>query len=136
MDVTHFGGQHNRTLIYCGPSRFPSWRPLGHQDSASIIRQLETVFYDRGPPAKLLTDNGTVVCGEMFSNFTEVWGISIRIWCAYVHSGNETEERSHRTIKRIATRSQCSIMEVVYWYNVTPKANTLFNFIFSINEFM
>ena len=30
-------------------------------------------------------------------------------------------ERSHRTIKCIATRIRCSVMEAVYWYNVTPK---------------
>ena len=30
-------------------------------------------------------------------------------------------ERSHRTIKRIAARTRCSVMEAVYWYNVTPK---------------
>ena len=30
-------------------------------------------------------------------------------------------EQCHCTVKRIAARMWCSIPEVVYWYNVTPK---------------
>ena len=56
MDVTHLEGQHYLTLIDFGPSRFAIWMPLLYQDSASIIQQLETVFYERGAPVELLTD--------------------------------------------------------------------------------
>ena len=59
MDITHYGSQHFLTLIDCGPSRFTLWRPLLRQDSTSIIRQLESVFYKRGPPEEILTDNDT-----------------------------------------------------------------------------
>ena len=45
----------------------------------------------------------------------------MRFRCAYVPAGNGIVERSHRTIKRIAARTRCSVMEAVYWYNVTPK---------------
>ena len=48
MDVTHLEGRHYLPLIDCGLSRFAIWRPLLCQDSASIIQQLETVFYERG----------------------------------------------------------------------------------------
>ena len=48
MDVTHLEGRHYLTLIDCGPSRFAISRPLSCQDSASIVRQLETVFCERG----------------------------------------------------------------------------------------
>ena len=57
----------------------------------------------------------------MFSKFTKHWGVRIRFRCAYVPAGNWIVERSHRTIKRIATKTRCSVMEAVYWYNVTPK---------------
>ena len=30
-------------------------------------------------------------------------------------------ERSHRTVKTIAARKNCSISEAVYWHNVIPK---------------
>ena len=121
MDVTHLGGRHYLTLIDCGPSRFAIWRPLSCQDAASIVRQLETVFCERGAPVELLTDNATTFSGETFSRFAERWGVRMRFRCAYVPAGNGIVERSHRTIKRIAARTRCSVMEAVYWYNVTPK---------------
>ena len=40
---------------------------------------------------------------------------------AYRPSGNGIVERIHRTIKRIATRSSCSIAMATYWYNMSPK---------------
>ena len=123
MDVTYFEGWHYLTWIGCGPSRFAIWMPLLCQDSASIGQQLETVFYKRGAPVELFTDNATTFSGETFSKFTEHWGIRMRFWCAYILAGNGIVERSHRTTKCIATRTWCSVMEVVYWYNVTPKDN-------------
>ena len=94
---------------------------FGGQDSASIIQQLETVFYERGAPVELLIDNAMTFGGETFSKFAEHWSIQIRFRCTYIPAGNGIVERSHRTIKHIATRTQCSVMEAVYWYNVTPK---------------
>ena len=121
MDVTHLGGHRYLTLINCGPSRFAIWRPLSCQDAASIVRQLETVFCKRGASVELLTDNTTTFSGETFPKFAERWGIWMRFQCAYILAGNGIVERSHRTIKRITTRTQSSVMGAVYWYNVTPK---------------
>ena len=95
------------------------------------------MFSKRGPPAELLTDNGAAFSGEGFGRFAETWGIQLRFRCAYVPSGNGIVERCHRTIKRIATRTRCSVMEALYWYNVTPKddatastapANAIYNY--------
>ena len=55
MDITHYSRQHFLTLIDSGPSRFAVWQPLLWQDSTSVIRQL--VFYERGLPEEILTDN-------------------------------------------------------------------------------
>ena len=101
--------------------QFAIWRPLSCQDAASVVRQLETMFCERGAPVELLTDNATTFSGEAFSKFAERWGVRMRFRCAYVPAGNGIVERSHRTIKRIAARTRCSVMEAVYWYNVTPK---------------
>ena len=125
MDVTHLEGRHYLTLIDCGPSRFAIRRPLLCQDSASIIQQLETVFYERGAPVELLTDNAMTFIGETFSKFAEHWSVQMRFRCAYVPADNRIVERSHHTIKCTATRTWCSVMEAVYWYNVTPKDDTL-----------
>ena len=78
MDVTHLGGCHYLTLIHCGPTRFAIWRLLSCQDAASIVRQLETVFCERGAPVELLTDNATTFSGETFSRFAEHWGVRMR----------------------------------------------------------
>ena len=74
----------------------------------------QTVFYEKGVPVELLTDNAMTFSGEMFSKFGEHWGVRMRFQCAYVPAGNGIVERSHHTIKRIATRTQCSVMEAVY----------------------
>ena len=89
--------------------------------SASIIRPPESVFSERGPPAELLTDNDAAFSGEEFGRFAESWGIQLRFRCAYVPSGNDIVERCHRTIKRIAARTRCSVIEAFYWYNGTAK---------------
>ena len=62
MDITHYGSQHFLTLIDCGPTRFAVWCPLVRQDSSSVIHELESIFYERGPPKEILTDNDTAFC--------------------------------------------------------------------------
>ena len=108
-------------LIDCGPSRFAIWKRLHHQNSADIIKQLEVVFCEREPPIELFTDNGAAFYRQRFAEFAWTWSVHVQFWCAHIPSGNRIVERSHRTIKRIAVRMQCSITEVVYWYNVMPK---------------
>lgn len=121
MDITHHQGKHYLTLIDCGPSRFAIWKPLRRQDSDCAIEQLNQVFFERGPPREILTDNDSAFRSDLFRSFCELWGVALRFRCAYVPSGNGIVERSHRTIKRIASRKRCSIPEAVYWHNVTPK---------------
>ena len=58
---------------------------------------------------------------EMFTKFTEVWGIWLKFWCTYIPLGNGILKRSYCTIKHITIRSECSIIEAVYWYNVILK---------------
>ena len=121
MDITHHGVYHFLTITDCGPSQFSVWRQLAQQDSASVIRQLEEVFFERGPPRELLTDNDTAFRSKEFRTFADAWGVSLRFCCAYAPAGNGIAERCHRTVKRIAARMHCSIQEAVYWHNVTPK---------------
>ena len=59
-----------------------------------------------------------------FAALLERWGTVLRPRCAYAPSGNGIAERSHRTVKRIAARKECSIEEALYWYNVSPKDNS------------
>ena len=121
MDVTHFWGGHDLMQIDFTSSWFAIWKPLLRQDSVNIIRQLETIFYEGGPPVERATAKYFV---ERYSQNSLMLHIRMRFRCTYVPSGNGIVERFHCTIKRIDARSQCSIIEAVYWYNVTPKDDT------------
>ena len=124
MDFTHYRGMHYLTLIDCGPTRFSIWRQVRAQDSSTVVGVLEQIFYERGPPIEILTDNDTAFRSDIFRQFLCRWGVRLRFRCAYVPSGNGIAERAHRTIKRIAARSDCSVAKAVYLYNVTPKDNS------------
>ncbi|OUC49314.1 integrase core domain protein, partial [Trichinella nativa] len=117
MDVTHVRGRPYLTLIDCGPSRFAVWRRLRVQCSANVTEQLEAVFYERGAPEELLTDNDTAFRGRIFTEFVARWGVRVRYRCAYAPSGNGIAERCHRSVKVIAARKNCSVEEAVYLYN-------------------
>ena len=130
------GNRHDLELT--GHGRNPLWQPaLPHtnrlrtdevcdlapvrQDSSSVIRELESIFYERGPPEEILTDNDTAFCSMEFRRFVDEWGIRLRHRCAYRPSGNGIAERCHRSVKKIAARKACTIAEAVYRYNATPK---------------
>ncbi|KFD59808.1 hypothetical protein M514_28000 [Trichuris suis] len=78
MDVTHFGGRPYLALIDCGPSRFAIWRPLRLHTSADVVGQLETVFYERGAPEELLTDNDTAFRSKAFAQLAARWNVRMR----------------------------------------------------------
>ena len=121
MDVTHVNGGHYLILIDCGPTRFAVWRRTQRQDTESVIQQLESVFFERGAPVELPTDNDPAFRSGAFTQFAERWTLRVRFRCAYVASGSEIAERCHRLVKRIAARKRCTIAEAVYWYNMAPK---------------
>ncbi|XP_066985023.1 uncharacterized protein [Macrobrachium rosenbergii] len=121
MDITHYDGWPYLTLIDCGPSRFAIWHRLRFQTSETIIGQLETLFYERGVPEELLTDNDTAFRSKLFADFAKKWCVHLNFRCAYVPSGNGIAERCHRTVKVIAARKGCSIAEAVYLYNLMPR---------------
>ena len=121
MNITPYSTRHFVTLAGCGPLRFSIWKQLARQDSASVIRQPEAVFFERGPPHENLTDNDIAFRSKEFQAFAHEWWIHLRFRCTYAPAGNGIAERCHRTVKRIAARMRCSIQEAVYWYNITPR---------------
>ena len=123
MDITHYQGRHYLSLIDCGASRFSIWRRLRRQDAASVVSHQESPFCERGAPGDMLVDNDTAFRSKVFRDFLSEWGVRLDFRCVHVPSGNGIVERCHRSVKRIAARKQCPIMEVVYWYNATPKDN-------------
>ncbi|KAK4312976.1 hypothetical protein Pmani_015641 [Petrolisthes manimaculis] len=123
MDICHVKNEHYLTLIDCGPARYTIWRKIRRQDTASVLDQLESVFFERGAPEELLTDNATSFRSNMFCTFASRWGMVVKYRCANVPSGNGISERCHRTVKTIQARKNCSVAEAVYRYNTMPKGN-------------
>ena len=79
MEITHYSSQHFLTLINCWPSRFAVWWLLLPKDSTSVICQLESVFYKRGPPEEILTNNDTAFRSRQFECFLDEWGVPAQI---------------------------------------------------------
>ena len=123
MDITRYGGRSFLTLIDCGPSRFAIWRPLRLKTTAFVVEQLNPIFMERGAPEELLVDNDPAFRSRRFEAFAAEWGVRVRFRCAYLPSGNGIVERSHRTVKTIAARKDCSIGEAVFLYNNAPQDN-------------
>ena len=121
VDVTHFHGRLYLTLVDCGPSRFAIWRQLRYETAAYVITELSAIFYERGPPVELLTDNASVFHSRAFMAFAGEWGTRVRHRAAHAPSGNGIVERNHRSVKVIAARKVCSVPEAVYLYNMTPR---------------
>lgn len=126
-DVTHFAGRPYLSLIDCGPSRFVIWRRLPNEAADEVCREVEGVFREHSPPYELLLDNAPVFRSQLFRRMCSKWGVNIRYRCAYRASGNGIVERVHRTIKRMAARSNADVLSMVYWYNVSPKMGNLDN---------
>ena len=70
---------------------------------------------------EILTGNDTAFTSKDFGEFARNWDMHLQFQCAYSPSGNGIVERSHRTVKTIATRKYCSVLDAVYWHSVTPK---------------
>ena len=121
MDITEYQGRSFLTIIDCGPSRFTIWRQLRLKTSAAVIAELRSIFFERGAPEEILLDNDPVFRSRRFESFSAEWGVRLRFRCAYVPSGNGVIERVHRTVKTIAARKGCDILEAVYLYNSSPK---------------
>ena len=121
MYITHHNGENFLTIIDCDPSRFTIWRPLCRQNAPTVIRHLENIFLERGSPMEILTDNDTAFTSKDFGRFARNWDGHLQFRCAYSPSGNRIVEESHRTVKTIATRKNCSILGALFWHNVTPK---------------
>ena len=97
MDITHYRGGNYLNLIDCGPSSFALWRQLPHsQGCIAVIRQLQSVFCERGAPEEILTDNDTAFRSEETRKFLESWGVRLKLRAAFCPSGSGIIERNHQ----------------------------------------
>jgi transposase InsO family protein/predicted aspartyl protease len=124
VDVTHYNGRLYLTAVDCGPSRFAVWRQIRTEDAESISIEIEQTFREQGPPVELLMDNGAAFRSQKFRNLLRKWQVKAVYRCAYRPSGNGIVERNHRTIKRMASRTNSDPLDMVFYYNATPKDGT------------
>ena len=122
-DITHYNGIPYLTIIDCGPSRFSLWRTLRNETAESVVKVIEQVFYERGAPKEILSDNGPCYQSQRMKDLLEKWGVEHVFSCAYRASGNGIIERHHRTIKRMMARTGKGVQEMLYWYNFSPKVD-------------
>lgn len=124
IDVTHYGGKCYLTMIDCGPSRFSVWRRILDESVDSILSELIQLFRERGPPEQILMDNARSFRSAAMRSFLREWSVEPLYRCAHRPEGNAIIERLHRTIKSKAARSNADPLQIVYWYNVTPRDGT------------
>jgi transposase InsO family protein len=105
-DVTHMREKKYLSLVDCGPSRFAIWKVLSSESSQAIVKVLEAVFQERGPPEEILLDNGASFRSKEIEDLCRKWGVKRMFRCAYKPSGNGIVERNHRTIKRMVARTE------------------------------
>ena len=119
-DVTKFDQQKFLSIIDCGPSRFAVWKLIKAEDVKSIGTEFSNLFCERGSPKELIIDNYTTFHSAEFSKLMEKWNVHVLYRAINRPNCNGIIERNHKTIKRIASRSNISIMEALWWYNNTP----------------
>ena len=89
-------------------------------DVDSIQKELEQVFRERGPPKQVLLNNSMTFRSTAICVLFEKWAVSPLFRCAYKPSGNGIVERNHRTIKRMAARSNSNLLNMVFLVQRNP----------------
>jgi len=123
-DTTSYKGQKYLSLVDSGPSRFTIWREIQEETAEEIAAHLEQIFSEHGPPREILFDNGASFRSQKVAAVLRKWEVDPIYRCAYRPCGNAIVERNHRTIKRMAARSEGSIQDMIWHYNASPREDT------------
>lgn len=120
-DVTHYKSELFLTLVDSGPSRFAAWKKISNESAREICGAFKRFFQEMGPPGELLLDNSTTFKSGPLRELCDNWGVRMIYRAAYRPRGNGIVERNHRTIKRMAARTEGDILDAVFWYNFLPR---------------
>ena len=120
--MIHYKGLPFLTMVDCGPGRHVIWKEIKGESAAEICRELDSMFYERGPVDELLMDNARAFQSDEMKQLLGKWGVLPYYRVAHRANGNGIVERSHRTIKAMAERTGKSPIEAVYYYNVSPRS--------------
>ena len=117
-DITYVQGTAWLSVIDCC-SGYTWWFQLTNESARAVKESLQTVFSTMSAPKQLLTDNDTIFRSKELMTFLKSWCVESVCSSAYRSQGNGVVERVHRTIKRMAARTNNSVTTCVFWYNVT-----------------
>ena len=81
---------------------------------------LTSIFSEFGAPREILLDNFLSFRSKQAQDLLDSWKIKPIFRCANRPGENGVVERVHRTIKRMAARTDGSVADMVYWFNVSP----------------
>ncbi|XP_076057133.1 uncharacterized protein LOC143034657 [Oratosquilla oratoria] len=109
-------------MIDCGPGHFAVWRELKTEKGEEIAPVKNEIFLERGPMDEVLMDNSTAFRSGILKEMLGKWSTRRFFRAAYRPSGNGIVERHHRTIKSVAEKALIPPMEVVFWYNMSPRS--------------
>ena len=102
------------------------------------------IFRERGSPNEVILDNAASFKSCEFKDFADSWKVNLNYRCANRPEGNSIVERNHRVIKRMASRCKKSALDMVFWYNNSPKegiesssvpSNQLYQYEITIDKF-
>lgn len=117
-DITHVMDRPYLSIVDSA-SGFTMWRELRSESAREICSHLQQLFSEFGPPASLMSDNGTVFRSRELVALLQKWDVLQELTCAYRPQGNGTVERVHRSVKRTVARSNSTVQEAVFWVNNT-----------------
>ena len=118
MDITHVEGRPFLSVIDLF-SRFAVWRRLREESASEVVGHLNQIFCEFGPPAEVMSDNGTVFRSRQCRELLQQWEVRPQFSCAYRPQGNSVVERNHRTVKRTAKRGVMSAEKATFWWNTS-----------------
>ena len=98
------------------------WREMYNETAGIIVKNLEQIFFERGPVHEILMDNDTAFKSKLMREFLNKWNATPYYRAAYRASGNGIVERHYRTTKSMAEKANINPAEAVYWYNISPRS--------------
>ena len=120
MDTTHHASQHVFTFIDYTSSRFAVDHCCVETLQVSFANKSQC-FANKGCQRRSLLTMTTVFSSNSSASWANGVGVQLRLRCAHVLSGNGIAEGCNQSIKRIAARKQCTVMEAVYRYKKTSR---------------
>jgi len=105
-------------------SRWIECRKLNQQTSASVIKELKSLFCTHGIPEVIISDNGSQFSSENFREFGRSYGFTHITSSPRHPQGNGEAERAVRTIKEILKKNDDQYLALLT-HHTTPLANGL-----------